>query len=432
MSKLKDLITSLQSSIKEASSYAYVYYDKETGKIEKVSGTKTQSDLNILKVPLEDAIPIFNGESKINDYTIFYDVAEKQTRLKKLNEDLLLDAASLMCYKLPKTESVNSFYSLTKEYKGIQVYIWKIGESYAKGNFVWYNNNVYILNIDVETAESLENISRLYIENVYLPLQIATPSHTLPDHPITRKQQEYKGIYVDVWYDELEHLAGQHVWHNGVVYKLKKDQAKNTAFKKSNCKIIAKDVKLYDDENKSLNFEKVEDYELFLDHRELFMFVPDVENEEYQTDRVTKFYYIDEHKIIHSDELTSSVQFTDMSDLKNGNLILLEKQIYLIDISKDVDIMVTQNLTTKKWEISINPLTAQFVNTTFFDRNAVLYFSVTKEGNPNFLYRPIKIQLSELVETKKIEIDFKTTKESKDVSVYTSKYFNEYTHEVIG
>jgi len=61
--------------------------------------------------------------------------------------------------------------------------------------------------------------------------------------------QEYKGIHVDIWYDALPHLAGQHVWHLNTVYKVKKDQKKNTKFRKANVKLIAKDVLLYKDKN---------------------------------------------------------------------------------------------------------------------------------------------------------------------------------------
>lgn len=61
--------------------------------------------------------------------------------------------------------------------------------------------------------------------------------------------QEYKGIHVDIWYDALSHLAGQHVWHLNTVYKVKKDQKKNTKLRKTNVKLIAKDILLYKDKN---------------------------------------------------------------------------------------------------------------------------------------------------------------------------------------
>ena len=40
----------------------------------------------------------------------------------------------------------------------------------------------------------------------------------------------YENIFVDIWYNELEHLAGQHVWHNYSVYKILNYQEKDTVF----------------------------------------------------------------------------------------------------------------------------------------------------------------------------------------------------------
>ena len=61
--------------------------------------------------------------------------------------------------------------------------------------------------------------------------------------------QEFEGIHVDIWYEDLEHSAGQHVWHLNAVYKVKKDQKENTKFKKSNVKLIVDNVLLYKDKN---------------------------------------------------------------------------------------------------------------------------------------------------------------------------------------
>ena len=61
--------------------------------------------------------------------------------------------------------------------------------------------------------------------------------------------QEFEGVHVDIWYDDLEHLSGQHVWKDDTVYKVKKDQKENTKFKKSNVKVIVENVLLYKDKN---------------------------------------------------------------------------------------------------------------------------------------------------------------------------------------
>ena len=65
-------------------------------------------------------------------------------------------------------------------------------------------------------------------------------------------KEEYPGVFVDVWYQELEHLAGQHVWIEDTVYKVIEDQEANTEFRLDNAELICNNVKLYKDENKAL------------------------------------------------------------------------------------------------------------------------------------------------------------------------------------
>jgi len=60
---------------------------------------------------------------------------------------------------------------------------------------------------------------------------------------------EYKGIFVDVWYDELPHVSGQHVWINNSVFMVVKDQEEGTKFDLENTKLIVEDVWLYRDPN---------------------------------------------------------------------------------------------------------------------------------------------------------------------------------------
>jgi hypothetical protein len=60
---------------------------------------------------------------------------------------------------------------------------------------------------------------------------------------------EYKGIFVDVWYEELPHVSGQHVWYNNSVFMIVKDQEATTKFNLKNTKLIVKEVLLYKDPN---------------------------------------------------------------------------------------------------------------------------------------------------------------------------------------
>jgi len=431
-SNLAELITNLK--VKAASNDAYVYYDQATGKIHKVSGKKEDSEYDVLAVPIYDAKPILNGESNIDEYTVIYDIVEKQTRLKKINAELAANSLGNFCYELPKIEfsNINPLYKFIKEYKGIDVFIWKQGEKYNKGNFVWFDNNVYILNVDVKAASSLENISRIYIKDVYIP-DVPTPTHEINTGKMIVKEQQYVGVNVDVWYDDVEHYEGQHIFINNKVYKIKKNQRKGSKFRTNNATLVEKNVKLYDDENKDLEFENVDNYELFLDNNSLYMFVEKdstTEFENYSTDRITQFYYTSNNNIVHGENLKDNVKFTNIEELKNGSLVLLERQLYRIQSAIDVDIVLTQNKINKKWNIALHPLTKKFLKTSFANSNSMLYFSVTSPSNPNVLYRSLSFKLKEILEST-VSFDFESDYETDEVSVYTSKYFNHYTHEVL-
>lgn len=69
-------------------------------------------------------------------------------------------------------------------------------------------------------------------------------------------ERQYKSIqHVDVWYDSLKHFKGQHVYYNGNIYIMTKDQEANTPFHTNNTNIITREVLLIDDENKNLKFD---------------------------------------------------------------------------------------------------------------------------------------------------------------------------------
>ena len=100
---------------------------------------------------------------------------------------------------------------------------------------------------------------------------------TLPKHQARpTPKPEYEGIHVDVWYDELEHLAGQHVWKDNVVYKILEDQNKNTEFNLANCQLILEDVLLYSDQNDTLpTVKEVLIGDIILDNNKIYSLTKD-------------------------------------------------------------------------------------------------------------------------------------------------------------
>ena len=85
-------------------------------------------------------------------------------------------------------------------------------------------------------------------------------------------ERQYVSIdHVDVWYDSLRHVKGQHVWYNNTVYVMTKDQDADTSFNKDNTSIVVRDVLLIDDLDKSLAFDDPQTGKLCLKNNKIFL-----------------------------------------------------------------------------------------------------------------------------------------------------------------
>jgi hypothetical protein len=105
MSNLHDLIKNLQVGV--ISTDSYVYYDKDSGKIHKISSTNTPDEnFEIVAIPNKEVNPILTGEKRIDEFVIFYDVSLKQIRLKPVTFTGIQYTASNACYQLPIKNSV--------------------------------------------------------------------------------------------------------------------------------------------------------------------------------------------------------------------------------------------------------------------------------------------------------------------------------------
>jgi len=94
--------------------------------------------------------------------------------------------------------------------------------------------------------------------------------HTTPGTPV----QEFENVHVDIWYDNLSHLTGQHVWVDNKVYIILKDQDEGTDFDIENAELIVENVLLYEDRNMTdSNLEYAKELkvgDLFLYNNSLF------------------------------------------------------------------------------------------------------------------------------------------------------------------
>ena len=139
MSELADLIKSLQVEVKQSQS-TYVYYDTESGKVNRLSGTEQEpdEDESVLAVPHDITSPILTGEKRTSDYIIIYDIALKQRILKETTYEDSHKEASTMCYQLPIIKNNRSGHmACTEIYDGVEVYLWFKDTAYKKNHLVF-------------------------------------------------------------------------------------------------------------------------------------------------------------------------------------------------------------------------------------------------------------------------------------------------------
>lgn len=445
MSNLKDLINSIKIQQAEQNE-SYVSYDKTDGKIYKITSKRPlESPYDVIAVPSEIVAPILEGTRSASDYTVLYDFAAKQIVVKELNYEDHYNSAHLFMHEFTRTSaSRDGHANFEKIYEGISVDIWIKQDSYKEGQLVFYNNNIYKLLTNNNADEDFDiNNASLFVEDVKL-----TNASTI-DHVIALEVNVpiYDGIHVDVWYEELEHVSGQHVFYNNNVYKIKTDQKKNTKFKKSNCELVVENVILYNDENKILSFGEVTTIgDKFLDHNKLYM--RDMHEILHEREFGETFFYSGNNLIeVKDGEIsvinlaTSDIYSVDknflridaLEGLRNGSKILIGKELYLFHIDREFDLVIKQNNKLKQWEFSLNPITKKFLKTAGFSTEDVVYFSITEKYDPNILYKSLSVPVQELINNEYVNIKFDEDINFSDVetSLYTTKYFENYGHEVI-
>ena len=446
MSNLQDLLKKLNAG--PVSTMSYVYYDKENGKIHKISSANTpQEGFEVFEIENSEVNPILTGERRTDEFTITYDVSLKQVRLKEVAYDDSHNTAATMCYQLPVIKDTNNgHFTMSEVYEGMTVYIWSKEQSYEKNQCVWYNGDVYKLSTNVPTNTVFDLAMHIiFVKDVHLT-SLPTQTHSAEKIVMVN---EYTGVHVDVWYKELSHLAGQHVWLNETVYKLLDDQAVDTEFTIDNAEIIISNVQLYSDENKSLKTtSEVSPGVVILKDNSIYSI--QLVSQEFNKDKKSVFFYTTPHTLlyyngtncieadlntIHEDVqiVNIELELTDSKDLVNGQTILSGKQLYQTQVDKEYDIIVQQDTIANAWNLQINPHTKRFLQTSGYSPVETLYFSVTSKYDPNVLHRSLEFTVADLLDTKTSVIPFNSKAEADplNVSIYTAKYFDSYAHEVI-
>jgi len=267
----------------------------------------------------------------------------------------------------------------------------------------------------------------------------------------------FEGIHVDIWYRELDHLKGQHVWAHNNVYRYKTDVPANTPFDLEYLEIVVENVFLYDDSNKYLSFVTLlSPGDKILDNNKLYLFADKKLNIEanqksilfYSSryeglyydelkNNLTKFSFIerDDKLLSKAEIIDDTLSITSSIHISNGQKVLIGKSLYQANTldERDIDVNVVQNNLLGCWEIYLGRKTKKSLEMINYIGHDILYFSVTAKHDPNVLYRTMEFSLTKLLKNKveKYPYQHKWERDKEDVSVYTSKFFETYSHEIL-
>lgn len=187
-------------------------------------------------------------------------------------------------------------------------------------------------------------------------------------------KEEYKGISIDVWYKDLDHLEGQHVFYQNNIYKSKKYIPSHSEFKEDDYSLIISNVKIYMDSNNNLNFCK-------------------------------------------------------LSDLKNGDLILNYNKLYTYHNNHNADLFILKD--KNYYVFKLNEKNKDKIKKYNLYNNTKINFSITKKHDPNILFRLISFSIHDLLEDFIVNYQYDFEFENKPISIYTTKYFDSYSYGFI-
>ncbi len=447
MSNLKDIIQNIKIQ-QTAQNENFVVYIKDTGKIEKITNRRPidiLEHLEVVVVPTSTIQPILDGTKSVSEFTVVYDYAVKQIVVKQNNYEDHYSSANNFVHTFTKTNTNRDTHAVFDVvYEGASVSIFIKQDSYYKGDLVWYNGAVYKFLVDKKEEEEFNiNSVSVFVENVKIS-DAPTIDHNID---LEIETEIFKNVHVDVWYDKLSHVKGQHVWFKNNVYILLTDQEKNTKFNKKNCKLVEENVILYSDENDSLTFSEPKNTgDKYLKYNKMFM--KDVHQIMHEKTLGNVFFYSGQRFLIESttDEIVVIDTFNSdiysyekmsvypVTELNNGDIVLNGTNLFLYHVDKEFDLILRKNNPDKRWEIHLNPHTKKFLTTAGYTSYDQIFLSITEKYDPNILYKTINLSVENLIQKDLLEVYFTDSfefEEDLDFSVYTTKYFENYGYEVI-
>ena len=144
-----------------------------------------------------------------------------------------------------------------------------------------------------------------------------------PQHVL---KEEYEGVFVDVWYKNLSHIKGQHVYYNRCVYKVLETCLAGSEFDDSKYKLVVRNVKLLDDQNTRLEFHRAQKDDTVLNMNKLYSVIETDESMPYSINPI--------------EDLHIDIWYPDL-EYEKGQHVWHEECVYIIDddlkSSKDFD-----------------------------------------------------------------------------------------------
>jgi len=112
MSNLENLLTRLTIDITQKQEH-YVYYDKETNRIHKISPINQESKFEFFSIDSKIVEPILKGLCKLDDYIVYFDYKLKKFSIKKKQNELYSDVSII---EIEKSENPDLDIQVDKTY----------------------------------------------------------------------------------------------------------------------------------------------------------------------------------------------------------------------------------------------------------------------------------------------------------------------------
>lgn len=117
MSNLANLIREINHQISTVSE-SFVYYDKETSKIQKISNKQEEyKDFECFKIETEVVKDIILGKKKSDNFIVTYDLSEKRLTVKEKTYESDLDSIRYKLYEVPSAKDLNYDVKIIQDFK---------------------------------------------------------------------------------------------------------------------------------------------------------------------------------------------------------------------------------------------------------------------------------------------------------------------------